>query len=154
MVTFPPELRVRPNDQQSRGGVKQWRDTGWGWGSPSFVTGQADNGTTYTNLGKSYAQLLPAPPLATACMLSRFNPVRLSVSLWTVVLQAPQSMGFSRQEYWSGLPYPPPRNLPDPGIKPASLISPALAGRFFTTSATWEAHSPVTSHWSLVNEKL
>ena len=65
-----------------------------GVGQPLLVTGQADNGTTYTNLGKSYAQLLPAPPLATACMLSRFSPVRLSVTLWTVILQAPQSMGF------------------------------------------------------------
>ena len=48
-------------------------------------------------------------------------------------------MGFSRQEYWSGLPCPPPGDLPDPGIEPAPLISPALAGRFFTTSATREA---------------
>ena len=47
--------------------------------------------------------------------------------------QAPLSMGFSRQEYWSRLPFPPPGDLPDPGIKPASLVSPALAGRFFTT---------------------
>ena len=46
------------------------------------------------------------------------------------------SKGFSRQEQWSGLPCPPPGDLPDPGIKPASLMSPALAGRFFTTSAT------------------
>ena len=52
--------------------------------------------------------------------------------------QAPLSMGFSRQEYWSGLPCPPPGDLPDPGIKPVSLRSPALAGGFFTTSATWE----------------
>ena len=58
---------------------------------------------------------------------------------WTVALQAPLSMGFSRQEYWSGLPCPPPGDLPDPGIKPAVLKSPALAGGFFTTSATWEA---------------
>jgi len=49
-------------------------------------------------------------------------------------------MGFSRHEYWSGLPGPPPRDLPDPGIKPVSLTSPALAGRFFTTSVTWEVH--------------
>ena len=48
--------------------------------------------------------------------------------------------GFSRQEYWSGLPCPPPGNLPDPGIEPASLIPPALAGRFLTTSTTWEVH--------------
>ena len=50
-------------------------------------------------------------------------------------------MGFSRQEYWSELPFPSPGNLPDPGIEPASLMSPALAGGFFTISATWEAHS-------------
>ena len=53
-----------------------------------------------------------------------------SVTPWTVVYQAPLSMGFSRQEYQSGLPFPSPGDLPDPGIKPAS---PALAGRFFTT---------------------
>ena len=53
--------------------------------------------------------------------------------LWT-----PLSMGFSRQEYWSGLPCPPPEDLPGPGIEPVSLMSPALAGGFFTTSATWD----------------
>ena len=55
------------------------------------------------------------------------------------VHQAFLSMGFSGQEYWSGLPCPPPRDLPDPGIKPTSLKAYALAGRFFTTSATSEA---------------
>jgi len=55
-----------------------------------------------------------------------------------VACQAPLSMAFSRQEYWSGLPFPPPEDLPDSGIKPMSLMSPALAGGFFT-SATWEA---------------
>ena len=53
--------------------------------------------------------------------------------------QAPLSMIFSRQIYWSGLPCPPPGYLPNPGIKPACLMSPALAGRFFTTSSAWEA---------------
>ena len=48
-------------------------------------------------------------------------------------------MEFSRQEYWSGLPFPSPRDLPHPRIKPMSLMSPALAGKFFTTSTTWEA---------------
>ena len=52
---------------------------------------------------------------------------------WTVALQAPLSVRFPRQEYWSGLPFPPPGNLPDPGIKPVSLVPPALAGGFFTT---------------------
>ena len=50
-------------------------------------------------------------------------------------------MGFPRQEYWSGLPFPPPQDLLDPGIKPASLMSPELAGRFFTTSPTWEGQA-------------
>ena len=59
--------------------------------------------------------------------------------LWTITHQAPLSKGFFRHEYWSGLPCPPPGNLPDPGIEPVSLTSPALAGGFFTTSATWEA---------------
>ena len=63
-----------------------------------------------------------------------------SATLWTAARQAPLSMGFSRQEYWSGLPCPPPGNLPDPVIKPTSLMSPVLAGGFFTTSTTWEAH--------------
>ena len=72
-------------------------------------------------------------------MLSCFS--RLLATLWTVAHQAPLSMRFSRQEYWSGLPCPPPRDLPKPGIEPVSLTSPALAARFFTTSATWEAPS-------------
>ena len=54
---------------------------------------------------------------------------------WTVAHQAPLSMGFPRQEYWSGLPFPPPGDLPDPGIKP---VSPALAGRFFTAEPLGE----------------
>ena len=52
---------------------------------------------------------------------------------WTVACQAPLSMGFSRQEYWSGLPFPLPGNILDPGIKLTPLVSPALAGRLFTT---------------------
>ena len=67
--------------------------------------------------------------------------VRLLATPWTAAYQAPPSMGFSRQEYWSGLPCPPPGDLPDPGIKPASIMSPALEGGFFTTRATWEAPS-------------
>ena len=74
-------------------------------------------------------------------MLSRFSRVRLFTSLCTVARRAPLSMGFSRQEYWSGFPCPPPGDLPDPGIEPASLMSLAMASRFFTTGATWEAQS-------------
>ena len=58
---------------------------------------------------------------------------------WNVAHQAPLSMKLSRPENWSGLPCPPPGDLPDPGIKPVSLMSPALAGGFFTTRDTWEA---------------
>ena len=58
--------------------------------------------------------------------------VRLFVTPWTVAHQTPLSMGFSRQEYWSGLPFPSPGDFPDPGIEPMSLVSRALAGIFFT----------------------
>ena len=72
------------------------------------------------------------------CLLSCFSHVRLFATLWTVACQAPLSMRFSGQEYWSGLPCPPPGDLPNPRTEPMSLTPPALAGRFFT-SATWEA---------------
>ena len=72
-----------------------------------------------------------------ACLVTLVLSV--SVNLWTVTYQAVLSMGLSRQEYWSELPFPSLGDLPDPGIKPASLMSPALEDRFFTASATWEA---------------
>ena len=68
--------------------------------------------------------------LSSVCML---NPSVMSNSLWP---QAPLSLGFSRQEYWSGLQCPPPGDLPDPGVEPVTLAFPSSAGRFFTTSAT------------------
>ena len=74
-----------------------------------------------------------------ACLLSCFSHGLLFVTLWaTVASQASLSMGFSRQKYWSELPYSPLGNLLNPGIEPMSLMSHALAGRFFTTSTTWE----------------
>ena len=60
-----------------------------------------------------------------------------SATLHTVPRQDPLSMEFSKQEYWSGFPCPPPEDLPNPGIKPESLMSPELASGFFTTGATW-----------------
>jgi len=72
-------------------------------------------------------------------MHAHFSCVQLFATPWTVAQQAPVSMGFSRQEYWSGLPFLPSGDLPHPGIEAASLMSPALADRFFTFSATWEA---------------
>ena len=71
-------------------------------------------------------------------MLSHSSRVQLYATLWTVVCQVSLSTGFSRQEYWSGLPCPSLGDLPNPGMEPASLMSPALAGGFFTTSGTWE----------------
>ena len=75
--------------------------------------------------------------IAAVCVLSR---VGLFATPWTVACQAPLSVGFPRQEYWRGLPHPPPGDFPDPGIEPTSLASPALAAGFFTTGTTWEAH--------------
>ena len=74
-------------------------------------------------------------------MLSCFSYVQFFVTLWTVAHQAPLFMGFSRKEYWNGLPCPPPGDLPNSGIETAAHVSPAPAGEFFTTSATWEAQS-------------
>ena len=77
--------------------------------------------------------------LRSVCVLTHFSHVQLFATPWTVARQAPLSMGFSRREYWSGLPCPPPGDLPDPGIELRSLTSLALAGGFSTTIATWEA---------------
>ena len=71
-------------------------------------------------------------------MLSRFSHVQPFVTPWTVAHQASLFMEFSRQEYWSGLPLPPPGDLPNPETERTSLKSPALAGGFITTSTTWE----------------
>ena len=72
-----------------------------------------------------------------ACEVAQLCPALCNP--WTVAHQAPLSMEFSRQEYWSGLLHSPPRDLPNPDSEPASLMSPVLAGGFFTTTATWEA---------------
>ena len=73
------------------------------------------------------------------CLLSWFSCVWLFATLWTVAHQGPLSLEFSRQEYWRGLPFHSPGDLPDPGMEPKSLTlpSPALAGGFFTNSTTW-----------------
>ena len=66
--------------------------------------------------------------------------VQLFETPWTVAYQAPLSMGFSRQEYWTGLPFLPTRGLLNPGIEPPSLASPLLAGGILYYRTTWEAH--------------
>ena len=77
--------------------------------------------------------LSPGPSLHASALL--LSPVRLCVTPGPVALQDPLCMEFSRQEYWSGLPFPPPGDLPNPGVEPTSPLSPALAGGFFATSA-------------------
>ena len=71
--------------------------------------------------------------------MSVLSHVQLFAAPWTVAHQAPLSTGFPRQECWSRLPFPTPEDLPNPGIEPGSLVSPALAGGLFTASAAWEA---------------
>ena len=89
-------------------------------------------------------------PSDDACMLSCLNCVCLFDTLWSVAHQVPLSMRFSRQEYWRGLPCLPARGRPNPGIKPASLLSPALAGGFFTTSAAWECYFVTKARWTKI----
>ena len=90
-------------------------------------------------------------------VLSHFSRVQLFATLWTSACQATLSMGFPRQEYWSGLPCPPPGDLPDSGIEPASLLSPALASRYFTTSTTWGTlnlpYDQQSQYWSYHNSR-
>ena len=81
----------------------------------------------YFLLGNSYIK----HEFPMCCVLSHSNRVWCFATPWTVAHQAPLSMGFSRQEYWNGLPCLPPVDLPNPGIEPESLLSPALAGGFF-----------------------
>ena len=71
------------------------------------------------------------------CVCDVLSLVQIFVTPWTVALQALLCMGFPRQEYWSGIPFPPPGDLPDPGMEPRSHASPALAGGFFTARAIW-----------------
>ena len=89
-------------------------------------------------------------------VLNHFSCVRLFATLWTIACQAPLSVGFSRQEYWSGLLFPSPGDLPDPRIKPTCLMSPALAGEFsllVPPGKPSEIRAVVLSH-SVVSDSL
>ena len=81
-------------------------------------------------------------------VLNDFSRVWLLATTWPVARKAPLSMGFPRQEYWGGLPFPPLGNLPNPGIKP---VSPALAGRFFTTEPP---EKPFTGRSSIILDSV
>ena len=84
------------------------------------------------------------------CLLKEYHPCmssKLFATPWTVAHQAPVSMEFSRQEYWSGLPFPSPGDLPDPERDQMCLGPFILAGRFFTTGGTWEGQP--THNWDI-----
>ena len=84
------------------------------------------------------------------CVLSCFSYVLLSMTLWTIAHQAPLSRGFSRKEYWGGSPAPLHRIFLTQGLTPRFLLSPTLAGGFFTTSANWEVpNSSIRGMWIL-----
>ena len=82
------------------------------------------------------------PPLHACVCAQLLSCVRLFVTPWTVAHQAPLSMGFSRQECWNGLLFPPLGDLPNPGIEPMSPASSTLAGGFFTTESPRKPHIP------------
>ena len=108
-----------------------------------FFIYSANSLSVYLVVGKSSSeQNRNGPFLLVLCMCSVTSVVFDSATPWTVspwgLHGTPLSMGFSRQEHWNGMPCPLPGHLPNPGIEPVSVMSSALAGRFFTTMATWE----------------
>ena len=86
--------------------------------------------------GRFFATVPPGKPYLDVYVYVCAHPCPTFCYPWTVACQAPLSIEFYRQGYWTGLPFPSPGDLPDPGIEPAFLMSVALVGRFFTTSAT------------------
>ena len=122
------------------------------WVSSSLVIcGQPDCRDTMepTRALTSWSEGEEPPSWFTDVSAQSLSHLQFFVTPWTVAHQAPLSMGFSRQEYWSGLPCPPPGDLSDPGIEPQSLTS-ALAGRLFTIGATWEALQRVYQLWNII----
>ena len=102
-----------------------------GWSGKENIRGRESKlAAKRIRVVKSGVYVLILSPMY-VCM---FSPVQLFATLWTTARQAPLSMKCSRQEYWSGLPFPSPGDLPDPGIKPKSLVSPSWAGGFLPTT--------------------
>ena len=124
--------------------LKKWKMARmWKKLEPSYITSGnikwcSHYGKVKQFLNKLKIALPCDPAILLLCVLSCFSHVWVFAILQTAACQASLSMGFSRQEYWNRLPCPPPGDLPDPGIESTSLMSPALAGRFFSTSTTWE----------------
>ena len=125
------------NDREWDGGIASLTEWTWVWasseswwwtGKPGVLQSMGSQRVRH-NWGTKLTYLLNM--VSSECVLS---PVLLFETPWTVAHQAPLSMGFSRHEYQSGLPFPTPGDFPNPGIEHTSFVSPALAGRFFTTS--------------------
>ena len=107
---------------------------------PVFLSGECHgqkNLAGYTPRGQKKSDITEQLTLLYLAVKCLFAENQIVSHLWTIVCHTPLSMGFSKQEQWSRLPCPPPGNLPDPGIEPVSLMSPALSGELFTTSTTW-----------------
>ena len=122
------------------------------WGEEQRVNGEKQRGSAREGQRarmhkRATGSEAPEAPWMPTCMPSCFSLVWLCATLWTVAHQAPLSVGFSGQEYWSGLPFPSPGDLCDPGIEPVSLTSPALADGFFTTRATWMSRMKISSYF-------
>ena len=84
-----------------------------------------------------------------ACMLSHFSCVQLCATLWTVAQQAPLSIGFSRQEYWSGLPFPSLEDIPDPEMELMSLVSPVLQADSLHVEPLAKLHKSTTQYFPI-----
>ena len=115
-----------------------------------YVTPDGSEGWTQTGIlleifcgsGPLVSRQMPCPQVShvLTCMCAPcLSHILVFATLWTVAHQAPLSMEFSRQDYWSGLPCPPPGDLPHPGTEPMSFMSPAFSGSLFPTSTTWKA---------------
>ena len=107
------------------------------WESSNFLI--LTKSQSYSNQRKKLVLEILLWEIVSACMLSHFNCVWLSAILWTIAIRLLCPWGFFRPEYWNGLPCPPLKDLPDPAIEPAFLMSPAWAGVFLTASIMWEA---------------
>ena len=106
--------------------------------------GDDDDWALQKQLGLSFISIISFN-LYTICVHAQsLSHFWLFVTPWTIALQTLLSMGFSRQEYWNGLPFPSPSDLPNLGIEPKSSAFPALAGRFFTTEPL---RKPIPPRW-------
>ena len=114
--------------------------------------------TTFTFQGllmlfylSSFPSVICQPSVSLKCAYFVILVARLCLTLWLLLVarQAPQSMGFPRQEYWNGLPFSSPRDLPDPRIEPTSLVSPALAGEFFTAESPGKPKMSIYTHFTV-----